>query len=265
MDTTASPEPGHELPTADLETLTDEELAVLSTVETVPVTPHLSEIPPPDRHRVVETAYRGLVARGIITPPDAQARAAAREDIARAETAGRTTHGIGIPAQIREDVASIITLRQEAQTVVALARTFATWQDFTYLHVVDDVLLMEVVTSDGLHHFALRHREHLSATVLEAALHPEAGGVDGEPLALPVDASTDPSPPQELLEDAGEALMRCDVVVVGRPEILGLFTAPTASWLFRTVFGSGEPVQVHPTSPVTLRAAVSGLLRDAGL
>ncbi|MBO1752817.1 hypothetical protein J4G33_13470 [Actinotalea sp. BY-33] len=270
-DTTPEPSASSSPPTAQLETLTDEELAVLSVADTVPVTPHLSEIPPRERRPLIQTAYRGLVARGIITPPTAQARARARAAVEEAQErpgADAAADPVGVEVEIREDVASTVALREGARVVVAAARTAATQQDYLYVHLVEDVALVELVTVDGYHHFSLRHAEDLLDTVLEAVLHPEAAGATGEPVVLPPLEAADPTPPLEILERAGEALLRCDLTVLSaedpHPTMLGLFTSPTGSWLFEARHGTGDAIHARPVSTAALREAVETLLRTAG-
>lgn len=259
--------------TALLEVLTDEELAVLSVEEGVAVTPHLSAVAPRERDALLQTAYRGLVARGIVEPPTAGARAQARAQVARARAEAAATGGAGpeptlrIDVQIREDVGALLTLRRGAQAVVAMARTAAVVQDYVYVYVVDDVLLVEVVSADGFHRFSLRRTADLLATVLDAAVLPDAG--DGHGDAVPVSLEPgDPTPPDRLLEEAGEALMRCDLTVLvpadPAPLLLGLFSAPAGSWVLESRFGSGGPVLARPVTGAELRAAVAGALGALG-
>ena len=251
-----------------LESLTDEELAVLSEHETVVVTPYLSEIAPAERPALLRTAYRGLLARGIVDPPTEEARQEARR---RAEVARRSALDAGEPApapdvptvvelQVRNDVMTAVALRQAPDAVVAMARTTALSQDYVYLHVVDDVLLIEEVGSDGLHRFALRPVTELEATVLDAAVHPEAGDASGPEVRFPVTGVDDPTPPDEVIEAAGAALVRTDLTVLrpdeSQPTMLGLFSAPAGSWLFSARRAEGDPVHAAPTTADLLREAV---------
>jgi hypothetical protein len=268
-------------PTAVLESLTDEELAVLSLSDGVPVTPYLSSVEPRERTPLLRTAYRGLVARGIVDPPTAEARRRAREEAADAAGTDARPHEsggardpsqpdpvVGIDLQVREDVRTLVTLRRAARAVVAMARTTALLQDYVYVHVVEDVALLEEVSSDGVHRFALRGLADLGETVLAAALHPQAGDAEGEPATVTSAAADDPSPPDDVLAAAGQALVRCDLTVLTpdepAPTMLGLFTAPAGSWLFETPRGAGRPIVARPLAAEELREAVRDALRPTG-
>ena len=268
--------PGDALPaTALLPSFTDEELTILSAAPSLVVTPYLSSIAPRDREPLLRTAYRGLLARGIIDPPSIDARARARAEIDRAveEPPGRAEDDdrpevLGVDVAVRQDVAAMMTLRQAARAVVAVARTTALLQDYVYVHVVEDVLLIEEVSSDGHHRFALRDADNLGATVLAATVHPEAGDGAGEPAVLPPGAVGDPTPPAAVLEMAGLALLRCDLTVLTADDdatMLGLFTAPAGSWLFESAQGSGAPVHARPVAVAELRSAVLAELAILGV
>lgn len=259
--------PVDEHPTVALETLTDEELAVLSEHDTVVVTPYLSEIAPRERTALMRTAYRGLVARGILDPPTEQARAEAERRVDEARRAAREAGEPSPPAdeltlvelQVRNDVKTTVALRQGAEAVVAMARTTALTQDYVYVHVVDDVLLIEEVGSDGMHRFALRPRADLEKTVVHVAVHPDAGDSSGPEIEMrPLDPA-DPSPPDEVLEAAGAALVRCDLTVLRtdepQPTMLGLFSAPAGCWLFSSRLAEGR-VTVEPVAAHRMREAV---------
>jgi len=265
-------------PTAVLESLTDEELAVLSPTESVVVAPYLDAIAPRERTALLRTAYRGLVARGIVEPPTAEARARARTETAQARlTVGgvpgsgstpRPEPAVGVDVQVREDVASLVTLRRSARAVVAMARTTALLQDYVYLHVVEDVLLVEEVSSDGIHSFILRRSADLAETVLAAAVHPEAGDGIGEPTTVAARAVDDPTPPDAILRQAGLALLRCDLTVLTRgnasPRLLGLFSGPAGSWIVETARGSGAPIVTRPVAADELRGVVRQALGVVG-
>lgn len=269
---------------AVLEVLTDEELAVLSTVDTVAVTPHLSVRPPKERDTLLEAAYRSLVARGIVMPPTAQARAEARTELARsrtestraaaaglagtADTAGHPgTNAARVQVKVREDVAALVALREGASRVVAMARTTATQQDYVYLYVVDDVVLVEVVSSDGFHEFSLVRQELLVPTALAAAIHADATDGAGDPVTMPSPAVGDPTPSDTMLQAAGGALLRCDLTVLTADNpsrvLLGLFSSPSGSWLLRTRWGLREPVIAAPTTVPAMRDAVAALIASA--
>lgn len=260
-----------------LEVLTDEELAVLTDTHPVAVTPHLSLRSPKERGPLVETAYRSLVARGIITPPTAEARARARAELAqaRAEAAEAarpghtraTSRDVTVDVAIREDVSALITLRRSARRVVAMARTTSAQQDYVYVYLVDDVALVEIVSNDGFHRFSLVRRDDVPVTVAQAALHAEAADGYGEPVDLGNPADGDPTPGEAMLEQAGEALLRCDLTVLDaenpHPEMLGIFSSPRGSWLMRAAWGTSEGVSAYPVTVAALHDAVTAALAGA--
>src|SRR5690349_5029451 len=59
--------------TVFVEVLTDEELSVLARPGGVAVSPYLDAMAPPEQHVARRTAYRSLLARGIVDPPSAEA------------------------------------------------------------------------------------------------------------------------------------------------------------------------------------------------
>lgn len=203
--------------------LTDEELSVVAPPGAMPVLPFLSDLSERERTTAHRTAYRSLVARGILTPPTPEsiAEATARRDGS-------------VDVMLRQDIRSVVALRQGARLVVAVARTTAAGQDFWYAHLVDDVILLEEVSRDGYHRFALARADRVEALAVAAAVHPDAGDATGE--SLPVVAEEgDPTPPAEVLERLGEAVVRADVVVRrpgdSEPPAFALFTGPGGSWI----------------------------------
>ncbi|GAA5155122.1 hypothetical protein GCM10023340_39760 [Nocardioides marinquilinus] len=240
--------------TIPLEVLTDEELSVLTPDQGVVVSPALAEVPDAERDAVRRTAFRGLIARGIVDPPDDVALAAARG-------AKSPTGDVALDLPVRTDVLSALTLRQSASAVVAVARTAATQQDFWYAHVVEEVVLLENVTSDGLHRFALGHGRDLAALLVAAVVHPEAADGTGDDVELPV--APDSEPPAELLAHLGSAYLRADVLVVTReegrpverPTMTGLFTGPQGSWSIVARPGSQRAhAQAETVASITERA-----------
>lgn len=221
--------------TVPLEVLTDEELSVLTPAGGVVVAPVLDEVPAAERDVVRRTAFRGLVARGVVDPPEPEAL----EAVLAAAPAGGSVGGSGdvaVDLRVRGDVLSALTLRQSASAVVAVARTTSTRQDFWYAHVVEEVVLLEEVGTDGLHRFALGHARDLADLLVGAVVHPEAADGAGDDVELAV--SPDSEAPVELVERLGRAYLRADVLVVTReagtpverPELTGLFTGPLGSW-----------------------------------
>lgn len=217
--------------TIALEILTDEELSVLVPERGVVVSPVLDTVGVDERDAVRRTAFRSLVARGIVDPPEA-----GTEPVAA--IGGDAT----VDLRVRNDVLSALTLRQSASAVLAVARTTATGQDFWYAHVVEEIVLLEEVGTDGLHRFALAHARDLPDLLVGAAVHPEAADGDGPEVELPV--APDSEPPVELHERLGRAYLRSDVMLLVRdapaeqPTLTGLFTGPQGSWSIQAKAGS---------------------------
>lgn len=249
----AGPEtvPGETVPveTVPVETLTDEELAILAGPESMVVTPFLSTVTAAEREAVLRTAYRGLLARGVVEPPTPEARVAA---------VGQPT----VELLVREDVRSLVTLRRGARLVVAVARTTVLGQDYWYAHVVDDVVLLEQLGEDGLHRFALARTADLPALLVGAAVHPECGDGTGEPVEMAGDAA---EPPVEVAEALGAALVRADVVVRSVDDDgaapLGLFTGPGGAWVVEAPQGGGR-VTVRPVTADGLRTELGTIVAD---
>jgi hypothetical protein len=261
--------------TVALEILTDEELSVLTPGPGAVVTPFLSSVPDAERDAVRRTALRGLVARGIVDAPSADATATPVPGSGGAE--------VEVGVMVRQDVLSALTLREAARRVVAVARTTATGQDFWYAHLVDEIALLEEVGTDGLHRFALGHTAALDELLAGATLHPEATDGHGDPILLPSARLVDEAPVpgvraqrvlpmedevlHELLEHLGAAYVRADVLVVSadqdeRPAMTGLFTGPRGSWSVVADPATGT-VSARPETVDSLRARVAALATAA--
>lgn len=242
-------------------TLTDEELAALGHADGPAVTPYLADLTGPVRDQALATALRGLLARGIVSPPP-----------------GVTTpphvegDRVELDLLVRQDVLSVLTLRRAAATVVAVARTGATNQDFLYAHVVEEFVLLEEVGTDGQHRFALGRSADLGAMLVGAVVHPDAvSGTAGDPVTLRVPAGEVAGPaavavtPPALVAQLGAAYLRSDVTVLrgdAPGELLGLFTGPNGCWVARTVAGGGL-VEIAPVDVGRLRGDVRALAADA--
>ena len=233
-----------------VEVLTDEELAILAGPGGLVVSPYLATLADADREVALRTAYRGLLARGVVDPPTVEALAAA---------VGEPT----VELQVREDVLSLVTLRRGAAATVCVARTTVLGQDYWYAHVVCDVVLVEQVTTDGQHRFSLAAADVLGDLLVDAVTHPETGDGTGPAIEL-----TDPAePPDAVVESLGHALVRADVVVRTaddrEPELLGLFTGPGGAGVLSAAAGSGSAVVATPTTRAVLDARVHDLARRA--
>ncbi len=235
--------------TLDIGQLTDEELAVIATTDGVAVFPVLGRMSAEHRTVALQTAYRSLVARGLLLAPTAEDEAAARR---------RDGDDAELPVRMPESMAHVLALRAGAQRVVAVSRMTAMGEEYRYAYVVEDVVLEEHVTGTGLHSFVVGRRARLADLVAGWVLHPEAGDGSGDP--VPLGAAGDAAPPMELLERVGAALLRADLVVRepgdSAPLLLGVFSGPAGTWLGEARSGSGAPVDLVPTSVAAVRDRV---------
>lgn len=244
-----------------VEVLTDEELSVVARPGPMPVLPFLDGLPDGERETARRSAYRSLVARGIVDPPTPEAVVAA----------SRAADG-SVDLAVRQDVRSVVALREGARMVVALARTTVADQDFWYAHVVEDVVLLEEVSRDGFHRFALTRASGLVEAVVAAAVHPDAGDGTGDPEPVTVEPG-DPTPPDAVLERLGAAFVRTDLVVrrVGdeRPPAFTVLSGPQGCWTIDPVGNAGDGVRAVPVPADAARArvadALSGVRAEMGV
>lgn len=245
---------------AYVETLTDEELAVLDDPGDddsgpVAVRPRFDDLAPEQQDVARQVAFRGLLARGIVDPPSPEA-------VAAAEARGGTPT-TPVDVLVRQDVQSLVTLRRGAALVVAVARTTAAGQDYWYGYLIDDMALIEEVTEAGLHRFSLVRDDQLPDLLVGAAVHPDTTDATGEPMAMPDEPVPDPPPP--VLRTLGQALLRADLVVRynGRvaAQTASLFTGPAGSWL--VTHREGEQSVAFPMRAQELREHVVATIREA--
>ncbi len=246
----AQPVPTDSTAPVPVEVLTDEELAILAGPGGLVVSPYLAALSDAEREVALRTAYRGLLARGIVDPPTPEALAAA---------IGEPT----VELHVRQDVLSVVTLRRGAGATVCVARSTVLGQDYWYAHVVRDVVLVEQVSTDGQHRFALASAGILGDLLLDAAVHPETADGTGPEIAV-----ADPDePPTEVVEHLGSALVRADVVMRvpddREPKLLGLFTGPGGAWVLSAREASGGPVVARPLTRAALEAQVRELAERA--
>jgi len=205
-----------------LGTLTDAELAVLARPGTRvgprPVMPVWSRLDPDQRTASVRDARASLLARRLLDP----------------ETPARRG--------VRRDLRSVLALREAAAVVVAVARVDQHGHDHWYAHVVRDVLLLEHVSADGVHRFALAAAATLPHLVVAAVLHPDA----------PIGSAATEAP---VVVETG--WLRADVALrsAGSTRRLAWVSSPRGTWCATP----GDAAA--PCSPVA--PAVAGrLLRD---
>lgn len=233
-----------------IEVLTDEELRVLDGGNSMVVSPYADQVAEVERDPILRTAFRGLVARGIIDPTP-QTTPAGPAD-------GTDPQLTPVDVLLRADVQTLITLRTNAVQVVAVARTAKGGQDYWYAHSIEEITLVEEVSQDGLHRFALAQTDQLPELLVAATVLTDAADGVGEPLT--VDA-TDPEP-DAVLARLGQGYLRADILVRHRdvkvPPVLGVFTGPEGSWTLEA--GAPGDVECTPVIVRDLRKRVRGLV-----
>ena len=248
MTATAAPAP---VPVPLLD-LTDEELAALAGLpDGLVMTPYLDGLEAGPREQAVVTAFRSLVARGLVEAPTAEAAAAAR----RAGLAEL----LELEVRMSAELAQALALRRSAGVVLCAQRTVADGTAWRYVHLVDDeVALDEVVGLTGLHRFGLLRPADVPDVLLDWVLPDGADGLDGP--ASPVGA--DGELPPALLERLGTAEVVADVEVRregdgGGDVLLGTFAGPGLLVLSSTRSAPGRVVTLRPASRSTVRAAIA--------
>lgn len=106
--------------------------------------------------------------------------AAARQ--ARASLVSRRLLDAGTAGGLRRDLRCLLALRAVAAAVAAVSRATPVGRDHWYAHLVHDVVVLEEVSTDGVHRFALAAAATLPDLVVAAVLHPAASA---SPVAAP--------------------------------------------------------------------------------
>jgi hypothetical protein len=234
-------------------TLTDEELAVLGAAQGIGVLPIWAEMDQAQRDMGARTAFRGLIARGLVDMPTDEALATYRMSGPDAD----------LQIELRTDLKALITLRQGSSAVIAIARTASGGQDFAYVHVVGDFVLVEEVDPAGLHAFATSTSEELAGLLAGAVLHPDAADGTGEP----IDVAAGAEAPAALVAALGDTHLRADIVLRRRDDsaapLTGIFSGPEGTWLVQAGSGAGHTVSARPVSVSEARETLAGLAAQA--
>ncbi len=202
--------------------LTDAELAVLarprSRLGPRPVMPVWSRLDPGQRASAGRHARAALAARRLLDPGSRS-----RDDL-------------------RRDLRSVVVLRETAAAVVAVARATSRGRDHWYAHVTGDVVLLEQVSGDGVHRFALTAAATLPTLVVAAVLHPDARVASA---ATPDDQT---------------AWLRADVELrgAGRPHRWAWVSGPGGTWRVTP----GAHATVEPVGPDEVRRELGAALAD---
>ncbi|MGI8695535.1 MAG: hypothetical protein ACR2JQ_02615 [Mycobacteriales bacterium] len=249
-----------DVPSVALLDLTDEELAVFDGAEdTLVFYPYLSELGEDDRRLAMFVALRGLIARGMVQPPE-------DDVLARMRASG--TMDAKLEVGLNQAVERILQMRSGAFRAVIAQRSFDGADDCCYFYQVNgEIVLEELVESSGLHHFRLLESGVLPDTV---ARYLNPTGIEGEDGTTErIDAATAAAgdTPPAMLERLGEATSFGEFVVrrlrkaAEHPPMFGVFAGPGGLHLTEAEFGTGEPVPVTPISAATLRARIADCVR----
>lgn len=253
---TATPlaQEGEERVAVPVETLTDEELSVLVAPGGSVMLPYLNDLSEDHTEVARRSGYRSLLARGIVDPPTPEVLAQARRESSDE-----------VELMVRDDVRSVIALREGATVMVAVARTTSQHQDFWYAHVVEDIVVLEEVSSDGLHRFALADADRLPDLVVAAAVHPEAADSAGDPVPLQLSSDGVATAPDSLTERLGETHLRSDVVIRHwrdqAPPLHGVLSGPQGTYV--TLAQEGRPLETRPVAASEAAAALREVVAEA--
>lgn len=234
--------------------LTDEELAAIDTRPAearLVVYPFLDQLSQEERQTAVVVAFRGLAARGFVAGPDS-------EDLKKA---AEQTNGSGtatVEIAMNEALKRLLELRATATRAVVAQRTISDQQDFCYLYLVEDGVLVEHVEPLGLHKFSI-YAESETANVLAAYLNPtEVKGADGGTEMIDATQAAEGGAPKALVErlgaasSFGEFFLRHLDREEERPPLTGVFAGEGGLHMMSAHYLSLEPVAVTAISAKTL-------------
>lgn len=168
-------DPVERLPLRPVLTLTEEELLVLTEGAPGPVPARVS-LPVESEELVHAVALRCLMARGLVLP------AGAGDD--------------GVSWEVTEPLGVTLALRHEAHTVLALHRTLGPLKTeaaaggggtvgVRYLHLHEEMAVIEDVTEDGMHGLLTVFAERYQDAIAEFIRPPGAVAGHGQVLHLP--------------------------------------------------------------------------------
>ncbi|HET7303967.1 MAG TPA: hypothetical protein VFJ12_05380 [Segeticoccus sp.] len=239
--------------------LTDEQVAVLAgTGDGAVAMPHLEALGEQERAVAVHTAYRCLLASGLVTLPaadraDAGVPAAPEED------------GAGVAVELPAEVDAVLVLREAAPVLLLVQRTAGEEEVLRYGYLADDVVLWEDVLPSGLHRFGRVGRDELGDCVQQFLVPDEATMADR---SLTVDPAAGVDGAGEVESVLARAVVHADLTVRhagddGPGDLLGMFLGAEGSWVSCQRFGAGGPVTFDPLDPGTVQERVLRLVTAA--
>ncbi len=243
---------------AELFDLTDEELAVLAGEDQgVVALPYLEELAGPARDQALHTAWRSMLARGMVE---------------LSGTSGEEAVDSGT-AEVCADVSAVLHVRAGAPALLCLQRTLTEETLLRYVHLVDDTALVEDVLPEGLHRFGWLERAELEAGLQSFLVPADAVPGTGEPMTvdpqrLAGNSESDDALTQVLAKDLGSPAVLVDATVRyegdgGPGVLLGFSIGAVGCWMSRNDAGSGGSVQLDPIGPGRVGALIAELVQRA--
>lgn len=245
------------MPLRPVLTLTEEELLVLTDEAPSPVPAHVC-LPVEGADLVRSVVLRGLMARGLVLPTGASAD--------------------GSSWEVVEPLGLTLTLRHAAPVVLALHRTLGPLTSeaavgvggtvgVRYLHLHEEMGVIEDVTEDGMHGLLSVFPERYEDAVAEFIRPPGAIAGAGEVLRLPEslhpDSEHDPRGP------GAEASVRGFLHVLGDPTVIAEVAVRRegeVSGGTMLTFGPGGSYRSHDSRsyhPVDPDGAITDIVRAA--
>ena len=229
--------------------LTDEELLVMNALHPAVTTPYLDEVPQEQHRLVAQTAYRSLRAHGV----------------------ERTDDGAGLV--LPEAVVSMLQVRAAAGQVLVISHSRPSGVGVRYHHIGAEIVVLEDVSTDGDHDFALVDRAGLRAGigefVADLLADPAPSTVSLAP-PRPVDGSGPPVclSPAALAEGAvdesrwGQVLLQLDTTCWSAtcedpPTLLGFLLGSAGTWCSRNVVGDVGDVVLRPAKVAEVATAIA--------
>lgn len=251
--------------------VTDEELLALhDDPRGVVMLPFAATLPPERLAAAVQTARRGLVLRGLLPPQSLRSHLPPEQP-----TGGDGWHGAYGTAGMAGMVCDLFLVRDNAEAVLAVQRTTPAGPPLLrYLHLVDDTVLVEDVTAEGIHLFGVLDRADLPGLLQAFLVPPDA--VDGTaPVRLghaTGNAEADPRPRPDIGALA-QAAVTADVVLrqIGDgvdadhpPDLTGFFLGAAGCHRVVARVGAPSPLIAYPVPAAGVGDLVASLLESGG-
>ncbi|HYO86750.1 MAG TPA: hypothetical protein VES01_09900 [Dermatophilaceae bacterium] len=254
--------------------VTDEELLALhDDPRGVVMLPYAATLPPERLAAAVETARRGLVLRGLLSPQALRAHLPPEQ--ANGGDGWDGTFGIAGITGMAGMVCDLFMVRDNAEAVLAVQRTTPAGPPLLrYLHLVEDTVLVEDVTAEGVHLFGVLDRADLPGLLQAFLVPPDA--VDGTaPVRLGQatgNAEADPRPGPDIGALA-QAAVTADVVLrqIGDgadadhpPDLTGFFLGAAGCHRVVARVGAPSPLIAYPVPAARVGDLVAALLEPGG-